>query len=294
MQDGKSASLTERTSIPAYSITHYGVACRIPIFQTPLFSVAMLFCSDVDGYLGLLLTRCPDSPDQSRPLYHIGWNVMNETGDYRTIRLLNWGHDLSILRFAGERMVFEWKQIYLAHRLPPEPKPVSRSVEMRIAMPFRVVPSAFTELMRHGWEAFPRTHIPHSWTESRTIDLIFQCPGPGSTHAILALGRCPRHEEPHDVSWSHWANLWISPTQAPQEAYPPPHNCLQDHISQWPNQARLFETFQGGYVLPVVICFAPCPRNPEQTLVLSQVRFGRRYPFGRSWFVRPPILNGGR
>ena len=254
----------------------------------------MLFCSDVDGYLGLLLTRCPDSPDRSRPLYHIGWNVTNELGDYRTIRLINWGRDLSVLTFAGNPVIFEWKQIYLAHRLPPEPKPTSRSLDTMTSMPFRISPSAFTELMQRGWEAYPKTQIPHGWTDAHTIDLIFHCPGPGSTRIWFAMGRCPLGAEPLRGSSKHWASFWVSPTETPLAENPPPHNCLQDHISEWPGGRKLFGGSQGGYALPMVVCFTPCPRNPDKTMVLSAANFGRRHRFGASWFSRDALLNSGR
>ena len=273
-------------SIPTYAKTHYGVICRLPVFEAPSFSVGVLFCSDLDGYIGLLLTRCPDSQDLSRPLYHTGWNVINSLGQFRTIRLVHFGQDLGVLRFNGKPVAFQWKEISLIHQVPLESKPPPRFLDTKNFIPFKLSESAFVALSKHGWEVFPKSQIPHKWTESQTIDLIFQCAGPSGTRIIFAMGRCHRRRDISGPLGAHWASLWAYSSEGTQSEHPPPHSCAEHHITEWPNLQMLFTDPQEKYVLPMTTFFTRCPQYPNKTMIMTGVKFGRGFRFGRSWFSR--------
>lgn len=282
--------LFPRPAIPTYTITHYGVVCRIPVVDTPHFSVALLFCSDSDGYVGLVLTPCPDSEDIREPLYHPGVTFSGSSGQLRTVRIVNLGHDLGALRFDDAPITFAWKEISLALRPALSSKRLPRLTSH--PTPSSVDAETLNVLTLFGFEPYP-TQIPRSWTQSLSIDVIFQCPGPGGSRILLAIGRCPQHTPSSTgnscVSQEHWANIWIIPSQGSQSEHPPPHNCHEHHICEWPNLRKLFDESYDGYSIPVVISFHPHPRDPKSAMVLGTVRFGRRYGFGKSWFLRYPL-----
>lgn len=278
-----------RPAIPTYTITQYGVECRIPIFDAPNFSVALLFCSDKDGYVGLILTPCPDSDDVNEPLYHTGVTFNGAGGQFRTVRIVNLGKDLTALRFAGSPVSFAWKEIFLALRPPLSSRKLSRMMGPSAA--FKISAELLNMLMLHGFERYP-TQIPRSWTQSHSIDVMFQCVGPSGSRVLLALGRCSRHTPTSTCGSSgpsqHWAAFWIIPYQASESEYPPPHDCLEHHICEWPNSRKLFDEEYGGYSLPMVVSFSPLP-NDSNSIIFSSVRFGRRSRHGESWFAHSTV-----
>ena len=168
--------------------------------------------------------------------------------------------------------------------------------------PFRLSHHVFRHLIRSGWELSRRPTTSDESTGLQSVDFFFCRASPGATRLVFAMGQCSptlikaiSSSESSSVDLSrHWASFWVSPTETPLAENPPPHNCLQDHISEWPGGRKLFGGSQGGYALPMVVCFTPCPRNPDKTMVLSAANFGRRHRFGASWFSRDALLNSGR
>lgn len=269
-------------------MTQHGLRCHIPVFRTPSFAVAALFCFDRSqgSELGLILTPCPHR--SSPPLYHCGWTSPADGLSIRIV-LLGSGSDSEALQCDGQRAVFEWEEIYIAPRPPPVPFTVPTYLldpgvllDMGLLFGgFRVTRSTFTALIDHGWIRVPNTQIPaYGWTVPHTFDLLFEREGPEGSHLMFALGRCFSGSSP-----SHWASFWLIPTELPDNHPLPSHRCSEDHISQWYDMKKLFMERYAGYAFPFAVQFSRSTITSDTALTL---RIAEGKPgwsrFGQSWF----------
>lgn len=76
--------------------------------------MAILCCSDADGFLALFLSPSP-GPKLDPPTYNIGQIPVGSGtgGSSQAARIITLGRNLSALRFAGGRVTFFWKAICL-------------------------------------------------------------------------------------------------------------------------------------------------------------------------------------
>ncbi|KAI1781860.1 HET-domain-containing protein [Ganoderma leucocontextum] len=291
---GGVARSPSKVSIPTYYLTQYGVLCHAPVFAAPSFFVALLFCSDAEDYLGAVLTPCSDSLDLARPTYHIGWTGASQGSEYRTIRVLNLGRDLHALRFDGKAVVFAWREMVLIHPLPAQSKAPPRRVGTKMLGPFRIAPTVSTMLMQYGWEACTRIQLPHPWADSPSVHTVFQCVSPEGARVLLAMGQCFQEEESLGSALDaparqHWANVCTISPGVPECEVPPPHCCLEHHICDWPDLAKVFYAHGEGYSLPFMVAFAQLLANAGKTMVLNAVAFEGHTPPGLHWFSRATV-----
>lgn len=97
---------------------------------------------------------------------------------------------------------------------------------------------------------------------------------------IIKVGRCTQQDSSvnggRPVIWATVSAGRTGGTEVESEemiskiSADPRHDCLQDHVLQWPALER---TTRFGWhkseVTEVTLTFAPCPLNPEQTLILD-------------------------
>ncbi|TBU24231.1 heterokaryon incompatibility protein-domain-containing protein [Dichomitus squalens] len=282
---------SRQKSIPACSITQYGVSCHIPIFDTASLSIAVLFSRDQQGHLGLILTPCPNSIDPLLPLYHTGYPLYNGGEIARVVGL---GKKLDALRFLDQPVDFTWKEVYIAIRPPSSSNPIPRRVYARSSFPpFRLSQHICRTLSNSGWELSRQPTIPHGVADSESVDVSFCRAGPERVRLVFAMGLCSSlsttalasSESASAGSYKHWASFWVIPSGLPDDYQPPSHRCPADHISLWPDHKKLFAEQYADYHYPFAVRFTPCPANPRETLVLSQAREGLKYRFGLSGFA---------
>ncbi|KAI1791436.1 HET-domain-containing protein [Ganoderma leucocontextum] len=266
-------------SMPTHTATPDGVIFRIPVFQSATFSVAIICCSDIDGYLGLVLTRRPDWLDPHAPLYRTGWTFGGDGSSSQTIRIVTLGHDLNALRFAGHPVTFVWKEMFLAWH------PLYSTFEHRLTssvapMPFLVLQSVLNVLVQHGWEQLP---VPRPWT---LVDIVFHYMGLKGNEVFLALGRCSKHARTDSttsaIPTEHWANLSVSTSKGPQpRIQSPPNHELADHIPEWPGLRKEFGVSRDECSITLSVLFKPCDRNPSTTMVFTAASFGHNDGAGK-------------
>ena len=240
--------------------------------------MALLFCSDTRGYLGLVLTQCPSSPDPTRPVYHIGWNINDRQGDSRTIRTVHLGRDVHALRYGRDPVVFEWRHIFLAHRPPSSANQTSILASRPNSGPFRISPAVRAALTQQGWEVCPTSDIPPSWAKAgtATVYAVYQRACPGNIRVMFAMGQCLQQShqgDQLDTPFQHWASLHVIYPDISDSQLPPSHHCSHHHIALWPHFRKPLVEENRYFSLSLAVSFTPCPINPGKTMVLNAAAF---------------------
>ncbi|KAM5536985.1 hypothetical protein V8D89_009314 [Ganoderma adspersum] len=116
VQDRSARVPQGQQAVPGYTLAKAGeLIFRLPVFETGTFSVAIICCSDTDGFLALFVNPSPsfNSVDTSAPIYQVGRMVDGTGSSSHTARVITLGHDLNALSFAGHRVTFVWKALRL-------------------------------------------------------------------------------------------------------------------------------------------------------------------------------------
>ncbi|TBU29678.1 heterokaryon incompatibility protein-domain-containing protein [Dichomitus squalens] len=282
------------TSSFAFTLTAHGIFARIPLVERNGYAVAVLGLSCQETRLGLLLKQCPLSIDREYPLYDIGITLMFGI-HYRLVPL---GHVAGDIRLSGEPVNPQWRQVYLATRLPHA---TASTIPPRVLISFGLR-APFRFLQRHLQEIYNRLnlivesaepdHLP--WTGSSPMRITFAfdhrkggcATGHSRSKVILQLGRCTSSAYSLESSQRqarglgpHWANVrfgmdpqviamlssmdvtrsrWDYEPDPVASSDFPEHACPADHICEWQDRTR---TFIDGTRMS--------PSMPSRTLDLS-------------------------
>ena len=280
----------ELAGIPTFSVTPYGIHAHLKVMDiSPSLSIGLISCViDIQGredIVGLFLSPCTSAMDPRRPLFHVGaldFHLLS----HRTVLLgdtrnsVHIYHDSPLLSFP------RWREIYIAHRPPPTthliphiPSSCTTSPPFRIPLP---------DIMKGlpDWTLFTMTLSGPSWAGKPPIVLTFK--HVNGSYLVVILGICRRQDsEDHDQrsrngpshqgSSRHWARVF-TPNERLSEV--PSHDCMRDHIRNWPRQSKTVPTpvqaFAGFLSGPIpnrpttlTVSFSPCPISPGDTLVLN-------------------------
>ena len=282
--------------LPEFTITPYGVRAFLPVIETSLFLVAIPFWlqSTVLSPVGLILVPCTGSSRPSRPLYHTGWH--NGWAIQRLI--LFEGTTDALLVEPGRPVTPEWREIYIAHRPPPDivaSIPLHTLTSSSVSSPFRFTKQGSSSLFQHegrrpGWELETPSNL---WQHrrgklSRPIVLVFkqrQYALDVTDRIVVLLGLCAGPDGPDSTPGSsissqsrcgqHWATVRFYHVGEQPSFELLGHACPADHIGAWDGRARTFKDTQALLDRhSLTLSFMPCPINPRGTLVVSMVYMG--------------------
>ena len=290
-QPARSYEDSELRRVPTFSITPHGILAYIPLGHCDLGTISIFFWSSSnDSRMGLRLIPCPNSIDPSRPLYDI------DSSEERIASLRR--DERGQLLYRDSIITIEWKEIYLAHRPPPEKLPLEQTqslympLNLGILTPFRIPGSQLGLLYYNtGLRLAEITAVQLPWDGYEPFMLTFRVPTeerpmrtsfPGIT---IHLGRCAR-SVPDGQLGPHWAKLMFHPFgSAGPRARPGSvtHSCSEDHINVWPEYTKLFTvalpgsgsnlfwvvSAPGPSLPSITLSFTKCSLNPEKTLVLN-------------------------
>ncbi len=303
---------SDAIGLPTFTITPYGVLAHAPIIEAFDLTVLVLFCTQEKQHLGLLLHRCPDAHDPSRPLYHVCFRFSSGV-PVKIGRMIDLGEDVTKPQLKRSAVTAEWKSIYLAHRAPAA-APTRMLLNRGKAAPFRIPLWHIKELELNAFVDLltpANRMLPFPWNGAPPAILRFhlkQSIASGETRRDFAvcLGRCvaSTSERERDRVRSlgpHWAN--VQPLQRSGRDAPiatPTHDCTTHHIADWPRQAKTFSTFsmRDGELGAVLLSFAPCAMNPAGTYVVNIKPLGwpvsapKSMAFSRLPRVRTYIFSG--
>ena len=265
----------------------------LPVIETRLFLVAIPFWRQSNGLspVGLILIPCTGSSRPSRPLYHTGWH--NGWAIQRLI--LFEGTTDALLVEPGRPVTPEWREIYIAHRPPPD---IAASVPLHtltgssVDSPFRFTRQGLSSLFqpegrKPEWELEATNNYNLSKHRggnlSRPIVLVFkqrQYALDVTDRIVVLLGICAGPDGQDSTSGSstsspswcgqHWATVrfYHVGEQPPLEL--PGHACSTDHIGGWDGLARTFKETQALLDRhSLTLSFMPCPINRRATLVVN-------------------------
>ena len=275
--------------LPTFTITPYGVLAHAPIIEAFDLTVLVLFCIQEKQHLGLLLHRCPDAHDPSRPLYHVCFRFSSAV-PVKIGRMIDLGEDVTKPQLKRSVVTAEWKSVYLAHRPPPAP-PTRMLLNRGKAAPFRIPLwhvkelelNSFVDLLTPANRVF---QFPWNGTPPAILRFrLKQSVASGETRRDFAvcLGRCTASTSDRDRVRSlgpHWAN--VQPFQNGSSDTPAPtptHDCTMHHIADWPRQTKTFSMW-GGSLGAVLLSFGPCPLNSAGTYIVNIKPLG--------WLVSAP------
>ncbi|KAI1787279.1 HET-domain-containing protein [Ganoderma leucocontextum] len=269
-------TLRESVGIPSFTITSYGILAHVPVVEALPLTVVVLYCSDGKQHLGLPITRCPDAPDAERPLYHVSCYFPSGVYQHSVGRLVGLGGNVNDLRLNGQRVVPEWKSVYLAHHHPPVP-PARALIDRGIAAPFRIPRWHIRDLQRQSRVRLLEVEhfgLEVPWSGSHSAAFIFEYAHPSIPDMFperfhVYLGLCAASQNHRDsgdapsIHGPHWATI-RSPAPAGLEHI---HSCAEDHIRDWADATKRFVLWMGMF--EVVLRFTPCPLNPSGTLIVN-------------------------
>ncbi|PIL29023.1 hypothetical protein GSI_09071 [Ganoderma sinense ZZ0214-1] len=274
VRPSRQTTLKESVGIPTFTITSYGILAHVPIIEALHLSVIVLYCSDGKEQLGLPITRCPDTPDAERPLYHVSCYFPRGVYQHSVGRLMGLGGNVNDLRLNGHQAIPEWKSIYLAHYHPPVP-PTRALIDRGISAPFRVPRWHIRNLQWHSKVRLLEVEhfgLEVPWSGSHSAAFIFEYAHPSIPDMFpdrfyLYLGLCAASQVHSDdtpsVPGPHWATM-RSPAPAGLEHI---HSCAEDHVRDWADGTKRFILWMGMF--EVVLRFTPCPLNPSGTLIVN-------------------------
>ncbi|TBU31052.1 hypothetical protein BD311DRAFT_145249 [Dichomitus squalens] len=262
------AQASSQAAIPTFSITPFGIQAHIQAFKiNPRTLIAILLCSVTEGRkdlpLGLVLTLCSDSPDPSRPLYHAG---CKDKTSIHVLRLVRLPQSMEEVRVRGKPVSLKWRDIYITHWPPPR-TPSNPRILLRSSLsgPFRIPKQAFQALNRAKWTLQSVSRMPPVWKGSTPMGFTFRDVYGG--YLVITFGRCTKTSDRADQLGPHWAI--VKPYGDAPPASLPEHDCLRDHICDWRDRMKTFESSYFSFQHSLTLSFSPCPINPADTLVVD-------------------------
>ncbi|KAI1795382.1 HET-domain-containing protein [Ganoderma leucocontextum] len=264
---------TPKAGTPSFSITPYGIRAHVPVIEGPDFSVAMLRCLEgkKKQTIGLILTPCYSSLDQTRPLYHTAWRQRM----WRTVLL---GESFANPHLFGQRVSPQWRDIYIADRPPPAPATIlCTPSDYTLSPPFRFPMENLETCLGDYGSLVEVSQQRFGWAGSPPVVFKFQHRFIYAT-IYVSFGRCSSGSSQSrrgDCSPSalqpgpHWAFVLFDARNGQSSAadMAPQHVCAKDHIADWPGRSRLFTgKFENGDIL-LTLSFLEDALSPAKTLV---------------------------
>ncbi|KAI1791142.1 HET-domain-containing protein [Ganoderma leucocontextum] len=278
--------------VPEFTITPYGVRALLPVIETSLFLVAIPFWlqSTVLAPVGLILVPCTSTAHPSRTLYHTRWH--NGWAIQRVILFEGTTDNLRVVE-PGRPVTPEWREIYIAHRPPPDIAvsiPLHTLTGSSVSSPFRFTKQGMSSLFEHegrrsGWElesvdnlskhrggqpfrpvvlTFKQRQYALDVTD-RIVVLLDLCAGSDGARSTQGSSTSGQSQVGHHWASVHFYHVGERPPLEPLE-----HACPTDHICVWDGPTRTFEDTQALLDRhSLAFSFSPCPINPRQTLVVS-------------------------
>ena len=280
--------------VPEFTITPYGVRAFLPVIETSLFLVAIPFWLQftVLAPVGLILVPCTGASHPSRTLYHTGWH-----NGWAIQRLMLFeGTTDNLLIESGRPVTPEWREIYIAHRPPPN---IAVSAPLRaltggsLSSPFRFTKQGMSSLLHPeheerspGWELESVYNVSQRRNLgylSRPVVLTFkqrQYALEVTDRIVVLFGLCTSPEKEHSTlgssissqgrSSEHWASVRFYHVGERSPLEPPEHKCPADHVHTWDRWSKTFKDKQALLDRhSLTLSLAPCPINPSYTLVVS-------------------------
>lgn len=249
-------------------MTSIGMKCRFPVADLEDgYAVAVLFCYNNKGHIGLLLHPSNFTPpDPSPRRYNVGYYYRCVDGTEGIGRLAFLGNNIHALVFKGKLITTTWRDIYVAEGLPPALDDHGLSLSYSLssitpAPPFRIPRWLVRKLEHLGMQ---ETNVRlHSLPAGRKPLLIsFSLSDPEWLEVLcITLGTCGKSSSGRSVRWAradfgrdgYWeASLKLT------------HDCAVNHIDAWPGLVKTF----GDWKRTARLSFTPCRLAPEHTLVL--------------------------
>ena len=259
-------------------MTSNGMRCHFQVAQVDGIAIAVLPCQRKGEYIGLLLHPSPSDQNQAplRQLYYVSWSFLKSTGSRSgNRRLACLGSDIDNLSFRGKPITATWQEIYIAAHPPTTGRRDGAHLLQRFLpdiapTTFRVPRTLMQTLGALGF--FPTTRMT-SWDPASKDTVLFWCENTVFIESVrILLGTCKKAST--GVRPCHWA--WAEQRHSatgtePWREYA--HDCVTDHIENWPDSTREF----GDTERMIRLVFAPCKHAPEKTLVLGLELVGSRY-----------------
>lgn len=278
------------TGIPTFNVTSYGVHAHIPVVEIDGLSIAILFSSQGERPLGLLLGPCDRAADPTRPLYHPC--IFDGALPWRLIYLSAVG--------ALDPSAITWRSIYLTHI--PLARPTTHLLMNRgRTTPFRIPQRLLDELKRAGFKVSLPKNMRFPWRGNPPAKLtIFNRHWLGFHDIEIHFGRCTAASsrrpnpppmlslettpgEPHtqtllepqvlNDNGPRWARISVA-SQASSNASGSgvSHDCTTDHVDDWADGRRSFTPFDAAewaVAVEITLVLTPCPLNPVATYVVD-------------------------
>ena len=309
----------------SFVVTPHGLLAYIPIIVSHSGDTyADLFWATPDGIRYLLCLRAVtdlhEAQRSRRPLYRVENTRLKEV-EMSPL-------DPAAYLLGGQMVQASWQEILIRHRPPSHRHPGQLSDTHRAFIPAIPLQLALHAAFRFD-EARMRKFLHESqldFVEHRNTGFTSQDPDfPQALPAtftfirlrkypfalMIRVGQC-RHtqspgnsDQPQPVAQAIlWATVHAIPGKVGSydqcsvlydkieaQSKDPLHDCLDDHVSEWPAFRKTFEVDDGRReVSTVILSFAPCPISPERTLVLdaSYLRWSPdQLPVAAAGFPRP-------
>ena len=250
-------------------MTSIGMKCRFPVADLEGgYAVAVLFCYNSKGHIGLLLHPSNFTPpDPSPRRYNVGYYYRCVDDTEGIGRLAFLGSNIHTLAFKGKPITTTWRDIYIAEGLPPALDDNGLSLSYTLssitpAPPFRIPRWLVRKLELLGMQ---ETNVRlHSLPSGRKPLLIsFSLSDPEWLEILsITLGTCGK--SPSSGRSLRWARADFGRDGYWEASLKLTHDCAVHHIDAWPGLAKTF----GDSKRMACLSFTPCRLAPEHTLVL--------------------------
>ncbi|TFK82554.1 HET-domain-containing protein [Polyporus arcularius HHB13444] len=275
------------TNDMTFAITPAGVRANIPIFTWRGRIYGDLDWSFPQGTrVFLRLEYDPDSQASSsrRLIYQVGQPRLVTAIDSVT----NWA-----IFPPDERP--SWKDVLIRHRplvrRAPGHLPDSTTSRFTPAIPMQLTfdaPVRFPDacirqfLTQSKSDSFEirGAGLCSPWTDDSNLPTAYVFVEYGHS-SIIKVGQCQQGRSPGKqrrpkATWATISEIYVHEeyedmweAEVSKASTNARHDCLQDHVSRWPNLRKRFTMDRGRFVAEVTLSFAPCPLNPKRTLVLD-------------------------
>ncbi|KAI0800480.1 heterokaryon incompatibility protein-domain-containing protein [Fomes fomentarius] len=277
--------------LPCFSQSSYGIECSFPVFEAGGVTVAILLCDNSHSHLGLLLHPTPDPvQDPTRKMYCVGYGFKSEKGSIFA-RIIAVGPDYYNIRFQGQPVVVEWRNICIQIH-DPAVKASNNSTRINGRLkglvtgidtepPFRMPRWLLSRLSAlYLWPYCAQLQPQSVPTESplctATAVTISCCNAQKKEAMYFHLGTCTSC--PAGGGWRRgmprqWASVEIvygNNWDQPQNHL---HRCADDHIEDWPDMTK--EYAKDDRI--VRLSFTHCKVSPKTTLVMCLELDGPAY-----------------
>ena len=170
------------------------------------------------------------------------------------------------VRVRGKPVSLKWREIFITHRPPPR-TPSNPRILLRSSLsgPFRIPKQAFQALSRAKWTLESVSRMPPVWRGSTPMGFTFRDTYGG--YLVISFGRCTRTGDRADQLGPHWAT--VKPYGDTPPTSLPEHDCLGDHICDWRDSMKTFESSYFSFQHSLTLSFSSCPINPTDTLLVN-------------------------